>query len=67
MLSMKLKTHKGTAKRIKVTKSGKLIHSKAGRSHLRVRKWNNLDKLSFGKEIHKSEYRKLKALLPYSA
>lgn len=35
---MKVKTHKGTAKRIKVTKSGKLIHSKAGRSHLRVKK-----------------------------
>ena len=35
---MKVKTHKGTAKRIKVTKTGKLIHAKAGRSHLRVRK-----------------------------
>ena len=35
---MKVKTHKGTAKRIKITKTGKLIHKKAGRSHLRVRK-----------------------------
>lgn len=64
---MKVKTHKGTAKRLKVTKTGKLIHSKAGRSHLRVRKWNNLDKLWFGKEIHSSDHKKMKALLPYSA
>lgn len=63
---MKVKTHKGTAKRIKVTKSGKLIHSKAGRSHLRVKKWNNLDKLGFGKQIHANDYKKIKALLPYS-
>ncbi len=64
---MKLKTHKGTAKRIKITKSGKLIHKKAGRSHLRVRKWDNLDKLGFGKQIHAADYKKMKALLPYSA
>lgn len=63
---MKVKTHKGTAKRIKVTKTGKLIHQKAGRSHLRVRKWNNLDKLWFGKQISAPDYKKMKALLPYS-
>lgn len=63
---MKMKTHKWTAKRIKVTKSKKLIHSKAGRNHLRVRKGNNLDKMSFGKQIHASDYKKIKALLPYS-
>ena len=63
---MKKKTHKWTAKRIKVTKNGKLIHSKAGRSHLRVRKWDNLDKLWFGKAIRPADYKKMKALLPYS-
>ena len=30
----KMKTHKGTAKRIKVTGSGKLLREKAGRRHL---------------------------------
>lgn len=64
---MKKKTHKWTAKRIKVTKNGKLIHSKAWRSHLRVRKWDNLDKLWFGKAIRAADYKKIKALLPYSA
>jgi len=31
----KLKTHKGTAKRFKITKSGKIMYTKGGRSHLR--------------------------------
>ncbi|MDR4507988.1 MAG: 50S ribosomal protein L35 [Candidatus Brocadiaceae bacterium] len=30
----KLKTHKGTKKRIKVSSKGKVIRSKAGRGHL---------------------------------
>lgn len=34
----KLKTHKGAAKRIKVTGSGKLLHRRASRSHHRGRK-----------------------------
>ena len=34
----KLKTHKATAKRIRVTGSGKLVHTKGGKSHLRRRR-----------------------------
>ena len=34
----KMKTHKGTAKRFRLTKRGKLMRMKAGRSHLRRRK-----------------------------
>lgn len=34
----KLKTHKGTAKRFRITKNGKLMRMKAGRSHLRRNK-----------------------------
>jgi large subunit ribosomal protein L35 len=34
----KLKTHKGTAKRFRLTKRGKLMRMKAGRSHLRRKK-----------------------------
>jgi large subunit ribosomal protein L35 len=30
----KMKTHKGAAKRFKLTKSGKVIHYNAGHSHL---------------------------------
>jgi large subunit ribosomal protein L35 len=34
----KLKTHKGAAKRFRVTKNGKLMRMRAGRSHLRRKK-----------------------------
>jgi large subunit ribosomal protein L35 len=34
----KLKTHKATAKRFRLTKNGKLMHLLAGRSHLRRKK-----------------------------
>ena len=34
----KMKTHKSTAKRFKVTKKGKLRRLKQGRSHLRAKK-----------------------------
>ena len=34
----KMKTHKGTAKRFRITKRGKMLRMKAGRSHLRRKK-----------------------------
>ena len=34
----KMKTHKGTAKRFRLTKQGKMMRMKAGRSHLRRKK-----------------------------
>jgi large subunit ribosomal protein L35 len=34
----KLKTHKATAKRFRITGSGKLLRTKGGKSHLRRRK-----------------------------
>ena len=34
----KLKTHKGTAKRFRVTGSGKIVRTKGGKSHLRRRR-----------------------------
>ena len=39
----KLKTHKGTAKRFRLTKNGKVMRMKAGRSHLRRKKGANLN------------------------
>ncbi len=34
----KMKTHKGTAKRFRITKRGKMMRMKAGSSHLRRKK-----------------------------
>jgi large subunit ribosomal protein L35 len=39
----KLKTHKGTAKRFRLTKNGKLMRMKPGRSHLRRNKSASLN------------------------
>ncbi len=37
----KMKTHRGAAKRIKVTGSGKLVRGRAGRGHLKLAKGKN--------------------------
>jgi large subunit ribosomal protein L35 len=39
----KLKTHKGTAKRFRLTKNGKVMRMKPGRSHLRRKKGQSLN------------------------
>jgi large subunit ribosomal protein L35 len=39
----KLKTHKGAAKRFRVTKNGKLMRMRAGRSHLRRKKRSSVN------------------------
>jgi large subunit ribosomal protein L35 len=42
-LMPKLKTHKGTAKRFRLTKNGKVMRMKPGRSHLRRNKSASLN------------------------
>lgn len=39
----KLKTHKGTAKRFRLTKNGKVMRLKPGRTHLRRKKSSSLN------------------------
>lgn len=39
----KMKTHKGTKKRFRITKNGKLMRMKQGRSHLRRNKRRTAD------------------------
>jgi large subunit ribosomal protein L35 len=46
----KLKTHKGIAKRIKITAGGKLLHRRAFRGHLLAHKQNSL-KREYVKEV----------------
>jgi large subunit ribosomal protein L35 len=61
----KVKTHKGTAKRIKLTRRGKLISRSAGQDHFNSR---DSGKITKNKRrdivLHKSS-NKLKALIPY--
>jgi large subunit ribosomal protein L35 len=62
----KLKTHRGAAKRFKVTATGKIIRSHSGKRHLlgtkapgRMRKLKKLTRVS------KADTLKTKQLLPY--
>ena len=63
----KLKTHKGASKRLRVTATGKIKRSKAFGSHLLTKKSSkrkrNLKQATY---VVKSEYKKMKELLPYA-
>lgn len=62
----KLKTHRGAAKRFKVTGSGKIKRSKAYKSHLLTgkssKRGRNLRKSALVPEV---QYDSVKKLLPY--
>ena len=60
----KLKTHKATAKRVKVTGTGKLMRKKVGASHLRRRKAKRVKRL-FSKKVPVSnrDVKRIKRLL----
>ncbi len=63
----KLKTHKATAKRFKVTGTGLLLRSKGGKSHLRRRK-SKRNKRMLAKMLvveNGLERRKVMRLAPY--
>ncbi len=63
----KVKTHKGTQKRIKITKTGKLKKRRAFRSHL-LEKKTTRRKANYSKEfdVSSADEKKVKKLLPYN-
>ena len=64
----KLKTHKSTAKRFKVTGTGKVMRTKGGKSHLRRRKSSRVKRqLDRMQPVSKSDVRRVKTLAPYLA
>ena len=62
----KMKTHKGTAKRIKKTKRGKFLRRYASQDHFNAKESGNKKR---GKrtpvKVKRSSNKKLKALMPY--
>lgn len=63
----KLKTHKATAKRFRLTGSGKLVRTKGGKSHLRRRKSKRTKNL-FDRMLvvnSKGTIRRVNRLAPY--
>lgn len=63
----KMKTHKSSAKRFKISSSGKILRSKAYKSHILTKKTakrkRNLRKST---TVSSVEVKKVKVLLPYS-
>ncbi len=63
----KLKTHKATSKRFRVTGSGKLVRTQGGKSHFRRRRSSRskraLDKMTEVTNV--GERRRIRKLAPY--
>ena len=68
MPKYKLKTHKATAKRFHITGTGKLMHTKGMKSHLR-RKKSARTKRMFGEMFQTTggNVSRIKKLIPYGA
>ena len=63
----KLKTHKATAKRFRMTATGKIVRTKGGKSHLRRRSAKRV-KRQWDKSLEVSEkamQRRIRRLAPY--
>ncbi|KAM0933816.1 putative ribosomal protein L35 [Dioscorea sansibarensis] len=62
----KMKTHKASAKRFRVTGTGKIVRRRAGKQHLLAKK-NTKRKLRLSKmhPVHKSDYDNVIGALPY--
>ena len=62
----KMKTHKSTARRFKVTAGGKLMRTKIGKSHLRRKKPQRTRRLfdEYMVVTHKGSIKRVKRLAP---
>ena len=63
----KMKTHKSTQKRFKVTGTGKLMRTKIGKSHLRRKKSARVKRLfdEYLEVTHSANIKRVKRLAPY--
>ncbi len=62
----KIKTHKGAKSRFHITGSGKIMRTKGGKSHLRLRKAKRAKRLYDEMiEISPADKARVKRLLPY--
>ena len=62
----KIKTHKGAQSRFHITGSGKIMRTKGGKSHLRLRKAKRVKRLYDEKmPVSPVDRARIKRLLPY--
>ncbi len=63
----KMKTHRSSAKRFKITKSGKILRSKAYKSHILTKKTTKRKRnLRKSTTVSSADVKRVKALLPYA-
>ena len=63
----KMKTHKSSAKRFKVSKSGTILRSKAYKSHILTKKTTKRKRnLRKSTSVSSADVKKVKMLLPYT-
>ncbi len=64
---LKLKTHRGAAKRFKVTATGKILRMHSGKRHLLgtkpAKRMRHLKKLT---QVHPADVRNVRQMLPYT-
>ncbi|HEV7448939.1 MAG TPA: 50S ribosomal protein L35 [Candidatus Paceibacterota bacterium] len=61
----KVKTHKGAAKRLRKTKSGKLMHRASGQDHFNSRDTGKVTKNKRRDVTMHASHNKIKSLIPY--
>ena len=62
----KMKTHKGAARRFKITGTGKLMRTKGGKSHLRRKKPRRVRAMYDSmQEASPADVKRIKKMLPY--
>lgn len=63
----KMKTHKSSAKRFKIKKSGTISRSKAGKSHILTKKTEKRKRnLRKSTSVSSADVKKVKKVLPYA-
>ncbi len=61
----KVKTHQGTAKRVRKTKTGKLLVRRGGQDHFNSRESGKITKNKRRDLVLHKSHNKLKSLIPY--
>ena len=63
---LKLKTHRGAAKRFKITATGKILRMHSGKRHLLgTKKANRMRQLKKMTQVHAADAKNVHKMLPY--
>ena len=63
---LKLKTHRGAAKRFKITSTGKIMRMHSGKRHLLgTKKSNRMRRLKKLTQVHPADAKNVHKMLPY--